>query len=83
MNLVNPRQRKNVSGRKSDGFDASGSSNSTPWTLTGAFRPNDEICVLRSYLRQRAMLVSYASHHMQHIEKALEQMNVNTHGGGE
>jgi hypothetical protein len=32
--------------------------------------------VLRSYLRQRALLVSYASHHIQHIQKALEQMNI-------
>jgi len=31
---------------------------------------------LRSYFRQRAMLVRYASHHTLHIQKALEQMNV-------
>ena len=39
----------------------------------GAFGPEDEIRRLRSYLRQRAMLVEYASQHMQ---KALTQMNV-------
>ena len=31
---------------------------------------------MRSYLRQRAMLVEYASHHIQHMHKALTQMNV-------
>src|SRR5262249_4534222 len=44
--------------------------------LSGAFRPDDQICVLRSYLRQRAMLVRYASDHIRHMQKALEQMNV-------
>ncbi len=40
--------------------------------LPGAFGPEDEIRRLRSYLRQRAMLVEYASQHMQ---KALTQMS--------
>ena len=44
--------------------------------LSGAFRPEGEIRRLRSYLRQRAMLVEYASHHVQHMQKALTQMNV-------
>jgi hypothetical protein len=44
--------------------------------LRGAFRPVDQVCILRSYLRQRSMLVSYASHHIQHMQKALEQMNL-------
>ena len=39
-------------------------------------RPDEDIRRLRSYLRQRAMLVEYASHHVQHIQKALTQMNV-------
>ena len=38
--------------------------------------PDEEICALRAYVRQRAMLVEYASHHIQHIHKALEQMNI-------
>ena len=29
---------------------------------------------LRSYLRQRAMMVEYASHHIQHMQKVLAQM---------
>ena len=32
--------------------------------------------MLRSYLRQRAMLVEYAAHHVQHMHKALTQMNI-------
>ena len=44
--------------------------------LSGAFRPDGDIRRLRSYLRQRAMLVQYASHHIQHMQKALTQMNV-------
>ena len=44
--------------------------------LSGSFRPEGEIRCLRSYLRQRAMLVEYASHHIQHMQKALTQMNV-------
>lgn len=77
VRLVDPRQMKNVPGRKSDVLDCQWIQQlHTFGLLAGAFRPNDEICVLRSYFRQRAMLVSYASHHIQHIQKALEQMNV-------
>ena len=44
--------------------------------LRGSFRPPDEVIALRAYLRQRQMLVSYGSTHIQHMQKALEQMNV-------
>lgn len=44
--------------------------------LRAAFRPDDQVVVLRSYLRQRQMLIDYASHHLQHVQKALEQLNV-------
>src|SRR5262249_61765636 len=44
--------------------------------LAAAFRPDEPVCVLRSYLRQRAMLVTYAGQHTQHMQKALTQMNV-------
>ncbi len=44
--------------------------------LAAAFRPPEQICVLRSYLRQRSMLVTYASQHIQHMQKALTQMNI-------
>jgi transposase len=44
--------------------------------LAAAFRPAEQVVVLRAYLRQRDMLVSYAGQHIQHMQKALEQMNV-------
>lgn len=44
--------------------------------IDSAFRPHEEICTLRGYVRQRAMLVDYASRHVLHMQKALEQMNI-------
>jgi transposase len=44
--------------------------------LRGSFRPPDVVIALRAYLRQRLMLISFASSHIQHMQKALEQMNV-------
>jgi transposase len=44
--------------------------------LAAAFRPDDQTCQLRAYLRQRANLVRSASRHVQHMQKALEQMNL-------
>jgi transposase len=44
--------------------------------LAAAFRPDEKTCRLRAYLRQRANLVRSASRHVQHMQKALEQMNL-------
>ena len=44
--------------------------------LAAAFRPDEKTCQLRSYLRQRANVIRYAGQHIQHMEKALEQMNL-------
>src|ERR1051325_4492565 len=44
--------------------------------LAAAFRPDEQTCRLRAYLRQRANLVRQASRHVQHMQKALEQMNL-------
>ena len=75
--LVDPRRIKNVPGRKTDVLDCQWLQQlHTYGLLSGAFRPEAEIRRLRSYLRQRAMLVEYASHHIQHMQKALTQMNV-------
>ena len=75
--LVDPRRIKNVPGRKTDVRDCQWLQQlHTYGLLSGAFRPDGEIRRLRSYLRQRAMLVEYASHHIQHMQKALTQMNV-------
>lgn len=75
--LVDPRRLKNVPGRKTDVMDCQWLQQlHTFGLLSGAFRPVEEVVVLRSYLRQRAMLVEYAAQHIQHIPKALQQMNV-------
>ena len=75
--LVDPRRIKNVPGRKTDVLDCQWLQQlHTYGLLSGAFRPEGKIRRLRSYLRQRAMLVEYASHHVQHMQKALTQMNV-------
>ena len=75
--LVDPRRIKNVPGRKTDGLDCQWLQQlHTCGLLSGAFRPEGEIRRLRSYLRQRAMLVEYAAQHVQHMHKALTQMNV-------
>ena len=77
VKLVDPRQLKSVPGRKTDVIDCQWIQQlHTFGLLSAAFRPDDQVCVLRSYLRQRAMLVTYAAHHIQHMQKALEQMNV-------
>src|SRR5262245_38581117 len=44
--------------------------------LAPAFRPDEKTCQLRAYLRLRANLVRSASQHVQHMQKALEQMNL-------
>ena len=75
--LVDPRRIKNVPGRKSDVLDCQWLQQlHTYGLLSASFRPEGEVRQLRSYLRQRAMLVEYASHHVQHMHKALTQMNV-------
>lgn len=75
--LVNARQIKNVPGRKTDVLDCQWIQQlHTFGLLTGAFRPPDQIVVFRSYVRQREMLVRNAASHIQHLQKALRQMNL-------
>lgn len=75
--LVNPRHFKNVPGRKTDVVDCQWLQElHTFGLLQGSFRPDYQICELRAYLRQRAMLISYGAKHIQHMQKALEQMNI-------
>lgn len=77
VKLVDARQLKRVPGRKTDVADCQWLQQLHSFgLLAGAFRPDDQVCVLRSYMRQRAMLVKYASQHVQHMQKALVQMNV-------
>ena len=78
--LMDPRRIKNVPGRKSDVLDCQWLQQlHTYGLLSAAFRPEADIRRLRSYLRQRAMLVEYAAQHVQHMQKALTQMNVKLH----
>ena len=80
VKLVDARHVKNVSGRKSDVLDCQWLPQlHTYGLLAGAFRPPDEICVLRSYLRQKEMLTQASSMHIQHMQKALQQMNLLLH----
>jgi transposase len=76
--LVDPSYTKQVRGRpKTDRRDCQ-------WIyrlhsvglLAAAFRPDEKTCQLRAYLRQRADLIRYAAQHIQHMQKALEQMNL-------
>ncbi len=80
VKLVDARRVKNVSGRKSDVLDCQWLQQlHTYGLLAAAFRPADEVCVLRGYMRQREMLVQTASMHIQHMQKALQQMNLLLH----
>jgi transposase len=75
--LVNARHVKNVSGRKSDVLDCQWLQQLLTYgLLRGAFRPADGVCVLRSLSRQREMLQRSQGRHVQHMQKALTQMNV-------
>jgi transposase len=77
VRLVNPRSIKHAPGRKSDVVDCQWIQQLHAYgLLTSAFRPNDQIGVLRAYHRQRTMLVNHAATHIQHMQKALEQMNL-------
>ena len=80
VRLVNARHAKNVSGRKSDILDCQWLQQLHSYgLLNGSFRPSDELCVLRSYLRYRDELVCARSTQCQHLQKALQQMNVQLH----
>ena len=78
--LVNARDAKHVPGRKTDVSDAE-------WLqrlhehglLRASFRPEAKIAALRAYLRQRERLLDYAASHIQHMQKALTQMNLQLH----
>jgi hypothetical protein len=76
--LVEPRQARHAPGRpKSDVRDCQWLQRLHSYgLLTASFRPAEQVVVLRSYLRQRQMLIRYAGQHVQHMQKALEQMNV-------
>ena len=78
--LVNSKHVKHVPGRKSDVQDCQ-------WLqylhsvglLHASFRPDEKICAIRCLSRHRASLIDIAAVHVQHMHKALTQMNLQIH----
>ena len=78
--LVNARDAKHVPGRKTDVSDAEWLQRLHSYGLLRAsFRPKGRIVELRAYLRQRERLLEYGASHIQHMQKALTEMNVQLH----
>ena len=75
--LVNARHIKNVSGRKTDVLDCQWIQQLHTYGLLGpSFRPPEKICAIRSLVRHREMLIRYRSSHIQHMQKAMNLMNI-------
>jgi transposase len=79
--LVNTRELARVPGRKkTDRVDAR-------WIqrlhscglLRGSFRPVEQVCMLRTYVRGRSILVAETADWMRRMQKSLDQMNVRVH----
>jgi transposase len=78
--LVNARHMKNVPGRRTDWHECQ-------WLqylhsvglLRAAFRPEQAVCAVRRLTRHRAELVGMASQHVQHMQKAMTEMNLVLH----
>ena len=78
--LVDARGMRNVPGRRTDWHECQ-------WLqflhsvglLRAAFRPDGEVCAVRSLMRHRSGLVEMTSQHIQHMHKALTQMNLQIH----
>ncbi|MEJ6486850.1 IS110 family transposase [Nostoc punctiforme UO1] len=80
VKLVNAHHVKTLPGRKTDILDCQWLQQLHSYgLLSGSFRPEDQICVLRSYIRHRDSLIKSACVHIQRIQKALTQMNVQLH----
>src|SRR5256714_12964230 len=80
VRVVNARDAKHVPGRKTDVSDAAWLQRLHEFgLLRGSFRPQGAIAALRAYLRQRERLLDYAAAHIQHMQKALTQMNLQIH----
>ncbi len=78
--LVSARHVKNVPGRKTDVADCQWLQNlHSVGLLRASHRPPQNICALRSLWRHRESLVQLASVHIQHMQKALDQMNIQLH----
>jgi transposase len=80
VRLVNAHFVKTVPGRKSDVLDCQWLQRLHSYgLLSGSFRPEDQVCVFRSYIRQRDRLTKSATVHIQRMQKALTEMNLQLH----
>jgi len=80
VKLVDAYKVKNVPGRKTDVKDCQWLAELHRFgLLSGAFRPDKQIQVLRSYWRHRSTLVEACSTQIHLMQKALEQMNIQLH----
>src|SRR6202521_1738745 len=78
--LVNARHAKNVPGRKTDVADRQWLQHlHSVGLLRASFRPAQVICTVRSIVRHCESLVQTAATHVQHMQKALDQMNLRLH----
>jgi transposase len=78
--LVNARHVKHVPGRKSDVADCQWLQHlHSVGLLRGSFHPPQTVRAIRALLRHRASLVKMAASHVQHMQKALTQMNLQLH----
>lgn len=78
--LANARHVKNVPGRKTDVKDCQWIQRLHSYgLLNGSFRPAQDICVVRSLMRHRENLTRGCGQAVQHMQKALQQMNVHLH----
>lgn len=78
--LVNARDAKQVPGRKTDINDAQWLQKLHAYGLLRAsFRPRQHVVALRSYVLQRERLLEQCASHIQHMQKALMEMNVQLH----
>jgi len=75
--LVSSRSLRRVPGKKSDIQDAQWIQTLHSYgLLESSFRPQGDLVGLRTLLRHRGQLVDHRSPHIQHIQKALLQMNI-------
>jgi transposase len=78
--LVYAAHVKNVTGRKKDDSDAIWLQKlHTCGLLQKSFQPDNEVRVLRTYVRQRKKLISLGADAVRRMQKALELMNIKLH----
>ena len=75
--LISSRSLRKVAGQKTDVEDAQWIQTLHSYgLLKGSFRPEADLVGLRTLLRHRAQLVEHRAPHIQHMQKALLQMNI-------